>query len=275
MRDREQIGREHVVPAVCCWCSAGGKAFVASSRHLIDVRWNGRARSLFFMTPKRVVIVGATGMVGGEALKLALAHPLVSAVTVVGRRSCGVTSPELKELLHEDFGDCSPLAATLANQDVALYCLGAYTGTLPDEEFRKVTVDYTSAFARALHAASPGAAFCFLSGAGADPTERSRMAFARYKGAAEKSLLATGFARVHIFRPGYIYPVEQRREPSAMYRVSRALYPVLRGVMPSVRSDELARVMLDVGLNGPGADAAPVLENRDIRALGQRSGSAS
>jgi uncharacterized protein YbjT (DUF2867 family) len=80
-----------------------------------------------------------------------------------------------------------------------------------DAELRTITVDYTAEFARVLHVGSPGAAFSFLSGSGADPSGRSQMPFARYKGEAEKALLAAGFPRAYIFRPAYIYPVEPRK----------------------------------------------------------------
>ena len=141
----------------------------------------------------RLVIVGATGMVGGYALRYALDHPSVGVVTVIGRRKLGISHPKLKEVVHLDFGDCSALAKPLSDQDAAIFCLGVYTGAVPDAEFRKITVDYTIEFARVLRASSPGAAFSFLSGSGADQTEQSRIAFARYKGKAEKALLAAGF----------------------------------------------------------------------------------
>ena len=166
----------------------------------------------------RLVIVGATGMVGGYALRYALDHPAIGLVTAIGRRSLGISHPKLKEVLHQDFADCSALADALSGQDAAVFCLGAYTGAVPDAELRKVTVDYTIEFARVLRAASPAAVFSFLSGSGADPTGRSRLAFARYKGEAEKALLAAGFPRVYIFRPAYIYPVEPRKEPNFSYR---------------------------------------------------------
>jgi hypothetical protein len=92
-----------------------------------------------------------------------------------------------------------------------VFCLGTYTGAVSDAELRAITVDYTIEFARVLRLSSPDAAFSFLSGNGADPTGRSRLVFARYKGEAEKALLATGFPRVYIFRPAYIYPGEPRK----------------------------------------------------------------
>jgi uncharacterized protein YbjT (DUF2867 family) len=162
----------------------------------------------------RLVIVGATGMVGGYALRCALDHPAVGTVTAVGRRTLGVAHPKLKEVLHRDFADCSALADALSGQEAAVFCLGAYTGVVSDAGLRKVTVDYTIDFARVLRISSPAAAFSFLSGSGADPTGRSRLAFARYKGEAENALLGAGFRGVYIFRPAYIYPVEPRKEPT-------------------------------------------------------------
>jgi uncharacterized protein YbjT (DUF2867 family) len=221
------------------------------------------------LNQKRLVIVGATGMVGGYALRYALEHPAVGQVTSVGRRKLGISHPKLNEVLHRDFTDCSALADALSRQDAAVFCLGAYTGAVPDAELRTTTVDYTIEFARVLRDSSPGAAFALLSGMGADPTGRSRVAFARYKGEAEKALLAAGFPHVYLFRPAYIYPVEPRKEPNFSYRLLRAIYPVFRILFPNhvIPADDLARVMVDVAVGGSGERRGPIFENRDIRAM--------
>jgi uncharacterized protein YbjT (DUF2867 family) len=217
----------------------------------------------------RLVIVGATGMVGGYALRCALEHPAVERVTSIGRKNLGISHPRLKEVLHRDFADCSALAETLAGQDAAVFCLGAYTGAVSDAELRTITVDYTIEFARVLRLSSPGAAFSFLSGSGADLTGRSRIPFARYKGEAEKALLAAGFPRVYLFRPAYIYPVEPRNEPNFSYRLLRMIYPAFRVLFPNqvIRADDLARSMVDAVVNRAGQRGGPVFENRDILAM--------
>jgi uncharacterized protein YbjT (DUF2867 family) len=217
----------------------------------------------------RLVIVGATGMVGGYALRYALQHPIIGSVTAIGRRNTGISHPKLKEVLHRDFADCSALAEVLSGQDAAVFCLGAYTGAVSDPEFRKITVDYPVEFARVLCSSSPDAAFSFLSGSGADPTGQSRMAFARYKGEAENVLLASRFSRLYIFRPAYIYPVEPRKEPNFSYRLMRLIYPVFRGLFPNqvIRADDLAQAMVDVVTAGTGAAPSQVFENRDIRSM--------
>ena len=104
-----------------------------------------------------LVLVGATGMVGGYALRHALEHPAVERVTAIVRRTLGISHTKLNEILHLNFGDCSALAESLSHQDAAIFCLGAYTGSVSDAELRTITVDYTVDFARVLHTSSPGA----------------------------------------------------------------------------------------------------------------------
>jgi uncharacterized protein YbjT (DUF2867 family) len=220
---------------------------------------------------KRLVIVGATGMVGGYALRCALDQPAVGHVTAISRRETGISHPKLCEALHQNFGDCSALAPALSGQDAAVFCLGTYTDTVPDVQLRAVTVNYTIEFARVLRANSPNAAFSFLSGSGADPSGRSRMAFARYKGEAESALLASDFPHLYIFRPAYIYPVQPRKEPNLSYRVLRGIYPLFRALFPNqvIRADDLARAMVDVAVAGIGTTPSRIFENRDIRSLVQ------
>src|SRR5579864_361931 len=217
----------------------------------------------------RLVIVGATGMVGGYALRYALDNSEVKSVTSIGRKTVGISHPKLEQVLHQNFANCSPLANVLSNQDAVVYCLGTYTGSVSDEQLRVITADYTIEFARVFRDSSPDAAFSFLSGNGADPTGRSRLAFARYKGQAEKVLLAVGFPRVYLLRPAYIYPVEPRKEPNFNYRLIRAIYPVFRVLLPNqvIRADDLARAMVDVAVRPTEKSQSVVLENRDIRAI--------
>jgi uncharacterized protein YbjT (DUF2867 family) len=218
---------------------------------------------------RRIVIVGATGMVGGYALRYALENSAVGSVTSIGRKKIGISHPKLSEVQHGDFSNCSALAGTLLGQDAVVFCLGTYTGSVSDAELRTITAGYTIEFARVLYRSSPGAAFSFLSGNGADPTGRSRMPFARYKGEAENALLAAGFPYVYLFRPAYIYPVQPRKEPNFSYRFLRGVYPLFRLLFPNqvIRADDLALAMVAAAVSGTGLRGGPVFENRDIRAI--------
>ena len=213
---------------------------------------------------KNVLIMGATGMIGRECLKYCLENPDIVKITVIVRKPIGFKHSKLTEIVHHDFYDFSGVAECLKNQDVCLYCIGVYTGQVSKEEFSKITVDMTKAFAVALKEQSPQAAFCFLSGGGADEKEKSPILFAREKGKAENILKGLNFSRLHIFRPGYIYPVTPRKEPNFSYKLMRWLYkPFISklGNKFSVPSVQLAKAMVKVGLSGA---EEIILENQDI-----------
>jgi len=215
---------------------------------------------------KKVIIAGASGMVGNIIQRECLASESVSQVTSIVRRPSGVHHPKLKEIAHQDFLDFSDIKEHFEGQDVAHFCIGAYTGAVSDEQFKIITVDMAQVFADAVLEGNPNITFCLLSGAGADPKEKSRVAFARYKGIAENYLISKGFKSLNIFRPGYIYPVEKRVEPNLMYRVSRRLYPLLKNVMPgsAITSDELGKAMFKAGIEGSNHG---IMENKEIKKL--------
>jgi uncharacterized protein YbjT (DUF2867 family) len=214
---------------------------------------------------KNIIITGSSGMIGDLVLQNCLKRDDVGQVTSIVRRRSGITHPKLVEIIHGDYFDFSAIRKHLKNQDVCFYCIGVYTGQVPKDEFRKITVDFTRTFATVLKENSKKTAFCFLSGQGADQNEKSRMMFAKDKGAAENILLNLKFEQTYIFRPGYIYPTTPRKEPNFSYRLTRVLYkPVLSKIYPNigVSSTDLAKVMVDIGLRGANK---VIFENKDIR----------
>jgi len=212
---------------------------------------------------QNVVIAGASGMVGNLILKRCLSSSSINKVTSLVRRTTAIQHPKMSEVLVDNFKDYATQSHVFKDVDIAFFCIGVYTGQVTDDAFREITIDYAVSFADALKTHSPDATLCFLSGTGADREEKSRMAFARYKGIAENKISAMGLAQYYTFRPGYIYPVEPRKEPSLMYRIMRTLYPLIRlmGNNGSIKSTELAEAMYHVGLNGA---ASEILENKDI-----------
>ncbi len=216
---------------------------------------------------KRVLITGTNGMIGRLILELCLQRTDVATVTSITRKPLGIVHPKLREVIHSDFRDLSTIRDHFSNQDLCFYCIGVYTGTVPREEFRKITVDYTRVFAETLKQMSPEVVFCFLSGQGADRTEKSKLMFAQDKGIAENLLERLAFKQLSIFRPGYIYPVNPRKEPNFFYRLSRILYkPFLSKVYPNIglTSVQLANAMVKIGLEGA---TQQVYENREIRQI--------
>ncbi|MDQ3111212.1 MAG: NAD(P)H-binding protein, partial [Bacteroidota bacterium] len=122
---------------------------------------------------KNIIITGSNGMIGGLILQECLNRPDVAKVTSIVRGKSGIAHAKLVEIIHENFLDYSSIAEHFKNQDAAFYCIGVYTGQLPKDEFRKITVDFTKAFAKTLRENSAKATFCFLSGQGADQKEKS------------------------------------------------------------------------------------------------------
>ena len=223
---------------------------------------------------KRLVIVGATGMVGGGALRYALEQPEVEHVTSVGRRKLGISHFKLTEVLHPDFTDCSALEGTLTCQDGVVFCLGTYTGAVADAQLRKITVDYTVEFARVLQTRQPRCRVLILKREwrGPDGAESDGLRSLQRRG--RKGGPRGRVSRVYIFRPAYIYPVEPRTEPNLSYRLLRWVYPAFRVAFPAlvVRSDDLSRAMVDVLVHRTGERQSVVFENRDIQALVHASG---
>jgi len=219
----------------------------------------------------KVIIAGSTGMVGKLILEKSLKSNTISKVTTLIREhSSSEKNNKIKEVLVSNFDDYSEHNSIFKNIDIAFFCIGAYTGQVDDDMFKKITVDYAVSFAEALKKESPKATLCFLSGAGADKSEKSKVTFARLKGKAENKLLQTGL-KCYVFRPAYIYPVVPREEPNLMYKISRKLYPIIKllGSGASVKSTQLAQAMFNVGLNGSNIE---ILENIDILNHSQTKG---
>ena len=213
---------------------------------------------------KKVLLTGASGMIGNIILQQCLKSSEVGEVISIVRRPSGTSHSKLNEIVHSDFMDYNNIQTSFQGVDAAYFCIGVYTGQVPDDEFKKITFDFAQAFADVLKAKSPNVKLSFLSGQGADQKEKSRVSFARYKGMAENYLIAKNFEGLYIFRPGYIYPVEKRKEPNFSYRLFRKLYPLMKSIFPKavITSEQLATAMFKAGLKGTDK---MILENEDIK----------
>ena len=206
-------------------------------------------------------------MIGQGVLRECLLAPDVDRVTVVGRASIGVTHDKLREVIHADFTDFSPIEAELAC-DACLFCLGVSSAGMSEVEYTRVTYDYTLAAATAILRVSPGSTFIYVSGAGSDSTEQRRGMWARVKGKTENALLALPFKAAYMFRPGGIQPMHGAKSKTRSYRIAYTvawpLLPVLKALGAITTTERMGLAMLNAVRHG-----APnkLLGNRDINLL--------
>ncbi|MFJ8043446.1 NAD(P)H-binding protein [Kitasatospora sp. NPDC096147] len=206
-----------------------------------------------------VLLFGATGMVGQGVLRECLLDDRVTAVRAVVRSPLGVSHPKLSETVHADFTDFGGLEREFAEVDACFFCLGVSSAGKGEDEYRRITHDYTLAAARALAAAAgPDLTFVYVSGEGTDSTEQGRQMWARVKGRTENELLAMDF-HAYMFRPAFIRAVngEVSRTPAyrRLYPVLDLLFPLLRRLAPGrvTSTESIARAMIAVaGRQGAG-----------------------
>jgi uncharacterized protein YbjT (DUF2867 family) len=217
---------------------------------------------------QRVLLTGGSGMIGGLVLASALADSAVEEVVCLVRRPLEWTHAKLSQVVVKDFLNLAAYEELNAPFDMIFHCQGVYTGAVDAATFEAVTVDYAVAIAERILPTSKEGCFCLFSAMGADRSGTAKAVFARTKGLAETKLAIMGFARLHCFRPAYIYPVTPRKEPNLMYQISRFLYPAIRLLGPkyTIRSDQLASAMYNVGRHGGKRE---IYENEQIRVRGQ------
>jgi uncharacterized protein YbjT (DUF2867 family) len=213
----------------------------------------------------KLIITGASGMVGEEVLQESLKQDSVSSVVVIGRRHCGIVHPKLKEVIHSDFFNLDTIDADLKGYDACLFCLGVSSVGMKEAEFFKMTHTLTMNFAKFLYQQNPEMLFCYISGAGTDTSEKGRQMWARVKGKTENDLQQIGFKGVYLFRPGYLQPSPGMKNTLKYYRYIKWMYPFLNAVVPGYVStlQQLAKAMLYVSLNGY---RQRILEVKEIRA---------
>ena len=216
----------------------------------------------------KVVLFGASGMVGQGVLRECLLDPRVERVLSVGRSTTGQQHPKLRELVHADFLDFSAIENDLAGYDACFFCLGVSSAGMSEADYRRVTYDFTLAAAQTLARLNPNMTFIYVSGAGTDSTERGRTMWARVKGATENALLRLPL-KAFMFRPALIQPMHGIRSKTTSYRVFYALtaplLPLLKRLPRYVTTTEqIGRAMIAIAEHGA---PSPILESADINAI--------
>jgi len=222
----------------------------------------------------KVILFGASGMVGQGVLRECLLASDVEHVLSVGRSPSGQQHAKLQELVHKDLTDYTAVEASLAGYDACFFCLGVSSAGMSEQDYRRVTYDIAVAAGRTLARLNPGMTFSYVSGTGTDSTEKGRTMWARVKGETENALLAMPFKAAYMFRPGFIQPMHgiKSKTPlySAIYAVAAPLFPVFNALMPNqvTTTERVGRAILQVARRG-----APKkwLENRDINQLSEEA----
>jgi uncharacterized protein YbjT (DUF2867 family) len=217
----------------------------------------------------KAIITGATGMVGEGVMHECLQHPDVEQVLVINRKPAGVSHPKLREIIHSNFFDLSPIEKQLTGYNACFFCLGVSSVGMKEAEYRRLTYDLTLRVAELLAKLNPDMTFGYISGAATDSTEQGRSMWARVKGATENALMRLPFKKAYMFRPGFLRATKGLRNTLSYYKYVAWLYPIGRALYPAGFStlQELGLAMIkSVSLGYE----KPILEVKDIVALAKR-----
>jgi uncharacterized protein YbjT (DUF2867 family) len=218
----------------------------------------------------KVILFGATGMVGQGCLRECLADPGIERVLAVGRSPTGQHHAKLREIVHRDFFDFSAIESELAGFDACFFCLGVSSLGMNEERYRHLTYDLTLTAATTLAKLNPGMVFIYVSGRGTDSSERGSLMWARIKGKTENDLLKLPFKAAYMFRPAGIQPLHGVRSKTpwvqAIYTATSPLLSLLNRVAPNymTTTEQVGRAMIKVARDG---FSRPVLESEDINAV--------
>ncbi|MEU7767791.1 epimerase [Nocardia sp. NPDC049190] len=216
----------------------------------------------------KVIIFGATGMIGQGVLNECLRDERVEQVLAVGRSSLGIENPRLREFVQPDPTDLAAVSGELPEFDACFFCLGVSSVGMKEEDYRRITYDLALKVGRTLAAANPTLTFVYVSGQGTDSTEKGRSMWGRVKGKTENDLLALPF-QAYMFRPGFVQPtdgvVSKTRLYRAVYALTKPLIPLFKRLAPNAVNDnrEIGRAMLAVAASG---SDTRVLTPREITA---------
>lgn len=219
----------------------------------------------------KILLFGATGMIGQAVLRECLLDPAVNQVLAVVRSSTGKQHAKLEEIVHSDFSDYSSIVDRWMGFDACIFALGISSAGMAEEAYRTITYSYTLAAAKAFYAASPRANFIYVSGMGADSSGKGRIMWARVRGVTENTLFDIPFKGVYVFRPAFIQPLHgiKAKTPlyNAFYGATALLFPLWKVLFPKgVTTTELiGRGLIEVGRNGY---PKRLLEAADIAELG-------
>ena len=215
----------------------------------------------------KVILTGATGMVGEGVLLECLENPTVEQVLIINRRPSGYAHPKLREIIHSDLMNLTPVESQLAGYNACFFCAGISSVGIAKDEYKKITQDLTLGFAAVLEKLNPEMTFIYVSGAGTDSTEQGNVAWARVKGATENALMRM-FKNAFMYRPGMMKATKGQKHLLKLYNYFAWIYPIGRALFPGgfCTLREVARAMINMSVNGY---PKKIIDVRDMVAAGQ------
>jgi uncharacterized protein YbjT (DUF2867 family) len=216
----------------------------------------------------RIMVTGATGLIGAEVLRQAITDPAIEEVIALVRSEPEVKDPKITVAIHKDFENYTEAAAHFKRANVLVWCLGISQTQVSKQQYEKITYDYLEACAKFCLQVNPNIRFLFVSGDGADRTEKSRTIFKRLKGKAENYLLRSGLKDIFIARPDAVRPRHKNKKAPFLYKLAYPLFPLVEMLAPHkiIWSDILARALIRIAKNG---NEKNLLENVELRELGK------
>lgn len=213
----------------------------------------------------KIILTGATGMVGEGILQECIRNPNVDKIIVLNRKSSGYSHPKVEEITVNILNDIFYTKEKISNCDACFFCAGISSVGLNEEQYTKVTYDLTLNFAKSLAKINPKMTFCYVSGAGTDSTEKGRRMWARVKGKTENDLMKLSL-KVFNFRPGFMKPSKGAKNVKGVFKVINIIYPLLRIFNPIyfLKIEEVGKAMINVTIN---SYSKQILEVKDISQL--------
>jgi uncharacterized protein YbjT (DUF2867 family) len=218
----------------------------------------------------KFILFGASGMIGEGVLRECLLHPEITSVLSIGRSSIGTQNEKLRQIIIKDLYNLAPIENQLSGYDACFFCLGVSSAGMTESEYSHVTYDLTVTVAKTLVILNPAMTFIYISGMGANSSEKGRTMWARVKGKTENALLGLPFKAAYMFRPGVIQPMHGIKSKTKSYRI---LYSIMSPIVPLLTAafpkyvtttEKLARAMINAAKRGA---PNPIIETRDINAL--------
>ncbi|CNI31005.1 oxidoreductase [Yersinia rohdei] len=223
----------------------------------------------------KIMIFGASGMLGQGVVRECLLAADVTDVAVVTRQALAISNPKLQQIVTPDPTKLSLSREDIRQYDACFFCLGVSATGMTEEKYRQLTYELTLNVASQLQQANPAMAFIYVSGAGTDSSEQGKVMWARVKGKTENALLKLGFAHAWMFRPAIIQPLNGARSKTASYRIFyqllTPLFPLLKYLFPTaiLTTEDMGKAMLNAVRYGYDK---PILEKGDISQLAKAGG---